>query len=287
MSQKTAKKQPGVTNISLTVPKAKVAETYQAVLKDAAKNVSIKGFRKGKAPIAQVEKSLDKAKLYQQVLETLLPELISEEIKKKGLKPIANPKLKPVSMKENQDWNFIVEVIEFPDFKLGDYKKHVKGALQATKIWVPGDDKSKPTTENRQPKTDKSLSDKRLKKVFDALLDNVSVPVAATLVSEDVNRTLTRLLDQTQKLGVTIDQYLASLGKTSQQLRDEYAKTAEENLKLEFILQKIADEINPTVTDQEVDDLTKTIPTQSASKRTYIKAIIRKRKTIDYLLKLA
>jgi len=58
---------------TLTLTHQAVSKTYQTILAEAAKDVTVKGFRKGKAPLSSVEAQLDKAKIYETVLNRLLP----------------------------------------------------------------------------------------------------------------------------------------------------------------------------------------------------------------------
>ncbi len=296
---KLSTKPDGTVELPLTIAKAKVASTYAQLLNDAVKTAEIKGFRKGKAPRDVVEKNLDTSKLYQNVLEHLLPETISAIIKQYHLKIVASPKLTPISMEPDADWKFTLEIATFPQFELGDYKTRIREALRTTKIWLPGQDKPKSVSATSSPKPDstpedrQSLSDKRLGKVFDTLLDNISVPIPQMLIDDEVNKALSKLLNQIQKLGLTIDQYLASLNKTSQELRTEYQKTATNSLKLEFILQKISEDLKIEVPDKDIEAMIAAVPDEKTrknlrepSEKTYIASVLRKRYTIDSLLRL-
>jgi len=293
----TAKKLDGTVEIPVTVPKARVDSAYQKLLHETTKNAEIKGFRKGKAPKNTVEKNIDKSAIYQKVLQSLLPDLLSTAIKTNNLKPISNPQLKTISMQEGHDWQFTLKIVEFPQFKLGKYKDHIRGALRASKIWVPGDEKASSTQPKTspEPKTQnkQTLTDKRLKKVFDTLLEKIDVPVAKILIDEEVNRSLSKLLDQVQKLGLTIEQYLQSMGKNTDSLRKDYQKTAKTNLKLEFILHKIGDDLKIPVSEQEIQTMIDALPDektkqayQKPAQKNYLKGVVRKRKTIDALMKL-
>ncbi|MBI2010464.1 MAG: hypothetical protein HYS86_04835 [Candidatus Chisholmbacteria bacterium] len=285
----------GTITFTVTIAKVKVAQAYSEALNHSTKVAEIKGFRKGKAPKETVEKALGKTKLYEHALEHLLPEVTGLALQKHQLKPIISPRLTPIALEADKDWQFKLEVVETPQFELGDYKDKVKGALAATKIWVPGQDKNEKVEDPElSRRTDnQSLSDKRLAKIFDALLDNISVPLPKLLIDDEVNRALSKLLDQIQKLGLTLDQYLASTGKTSKALREDYQKTAMANLKLEFILQEIARDLSVEVEETEIDQMIAAIPDEktresfkSSTQRAYVKSVLRKRKTIEALQKL-
>ncbi len=145
-----------------------------------------------------------------------------------------------------------------PQISLGDYQAEVRGALPAS-------------------------DDQKLGLVFDALLKTAKLSVSPILINQEKNQALSRLLDQVNRLGLTIDQYLASKHLTSQQLQEEYATTAVTNIKLEFILQAIAQDLKIKPKSTDIDQLAAKSPDTPKS---YITAILTKRLTIDALLKL-
>src|SRR3990167_1598620 len=83
--------------------------------------------------------------------------------------------------------------------------------------------------------------------IINALLEEADVELSDELIKNEANRLLADLVDQTRQVGLTIEQYLISKGKTNDQLKAEYAQTANRNLTLEFTLMEIADRENITV----------------------------------------
>lgn len=269
-----------------TIPWKKAKKAYDRVLKEVATKTTIKGFRKGKAPLGLVEKSLDKAKLYEEVIKSLLPETYGQAIKQHNLNPIVLPKIEVIALKEGEDWQFKAKACEKPEIKLGNYQQIVKGELNKSKIWTP--DKGQP-----EKKGETEPSEQKIKTVTKALLDNVKVEIPEILLENEVNRMLSQLLDQVNSLGMTIQQYLASKGITQEKLRRDFWMQAQETLKLEFILQEIVREQNIKVTPEEIEKMIKAIPDQNSRKafdnpqeKAYISLVIAKRKAIDYLLSL-
>lgn len=289
---------------TLTIPKADVSKTYAHVLEEAVKDSNLKGFRKGKAPKKLVEESIGQDKLYDSVVNHVVPEYYIKEVKKRQLKPITAPKITAKNLKPGTDWELEIEVAQMPEIQLGDYQKYVKDAkaTAAAKdaIWVPGKDNGTPasaTPADPTATTDKKPAgpdeNQTLKVVFDTLLEHISLEVPELLVEQEVSRALSRLLNQVDQLGLTIEQYLSSMNTTSEKIRQEYAKTATESLKLEFILQAVADEQKISVTDKEIDQMIASLTSDQEKKtlntpeqRANLTAILRKRKTVDYLLKL-
>jgi trigger factor len=89
-------------------------EAYHHLVKE----VSIPGFRKGKAPRVVLEQQIGKGALLQEALEHLVPQLYKEAIQSKNLEPIAEPELE-ITQSEPLIFKAIVSLR--PEVKLGDY----------------------------------------------------------------------------------------------------------------------------------------------------------------------
>src|SRR5690242_17363655 len=74
------KKPDGSISFDLTLSAKTIATEYQHVLKEIVGTAEVKGFRKGKAPVAMVEAQSDKSKLYSHVLDHLLSPAYSQVI---------------------------------------------------------------------------------------------------------------------------------------------------------------------------------------------------------------
>lgn len=275
-----------VFTLEFSVPWSKVKNVYQEVLKQVVDNTTLKGFRKGKAPQELVEKNIDKAKLYEEVIRKLLPETYDAAVKQHRLAPIINPKIEVVSLKENSDWQFKATSCERPIVKLGNYQQLIKGELAKTKIWTPG--KGKP-----EDKSTSQSQEEKLSLVTQLLLKNISVDLALMLVEDETNRLLSRFLDQVNSLGMTIDQYLSSKTLTKEQLKHQYQHQAEDTLKIEFILQAIVEDKAIKVEASEIDNIIQGNKDEKVRQefnapmqKVYLAAVLAKRKAIDFLLTL-
>jgi FKBP-type peptidyl-prolyl cis-trans isomerase (trigger factor) len=269
--------------LEITIPTSLVASTYTEVLTEMAKNTTVKGFRKGKAPKEMAEKQIGKENVYEEVVQHLVSQTYFEAVKQHNLHPIVNPKVTPVSMQEGKDWVVKATACEIPEVKLGDYKQAVKGLKATSKIWTP--DKANQADENK----DKAETVK-LDQIFDELLKQATIEIPDLLIESEANRLLSQLVDQVNAVGMTVQQYLDSKGKTQEQLRAEYAQAAIKTLKMEFILAKIAEEEKIAVMDKEIDDIISKTQDPYAKKsfespdqRNYLALIIRKQKTVDFL----
>lgn len=208
----------------LIIPWEKVKAEYQKILAAAGEKAEIDGFRPGKAPLNLVEEKIGKQRIYQDVIDAVVPAAYREEVGKQGLKPIITPRLKPVKLTENQDWEFEVAVVQLPEVNLGEWEANISLALAALK-----------------PEEDKKTNDaKRLQAAFDTLLKTAKVDLPQMLVDEEVNIQLSKLVDQVKAVGMTIEQYLSAKRFTAEKLRADYEKTARDALSLNLALDAVA-----------------------------------------------
>lgn len=272
----------------LTIKKSDIKKGRDSVIEAAAKDIQLKGFRKGKAPINMVEKSLGEKVITEKTLDKILPKAYADVVVKKKLRPIVTPKIIPTKLEADKDWEFDVEIAQRPEISLGDYKKHVKSALKNIKPAKPT--KTKKTKDPKSPQ-EPSEYDQKIKAVFDTLLENINLKISPLLIDEEVNNQLSRLSEQIQKLGLSVEQYLTSMKTTPEKLKEEYQKTAKENLTLEFILDEIAKDLKIKASESEIDDLLKGVGSKEVSDRiksdpremSNINHMIEKRKTVDKL----
>jgi|CXWL01.1.fsa_nt_gi FKBP-type peptidyl-prolyl cis-trans isomerase (trigger factor) len=270
MEIKLIKTEKSTAYIEILASAKEVTEEETHTLAHMAEETTIKGFRKGKAPLNVVKNSLDPEKLKQRTVTHLLGHAIDQAIKDLKLKVIANPRLvKEDTLKP--DWTFTLEFPLYPQFELGDYQPKVKAALKTLPAQI----------DDKQP----GNNDKRLKVTFDTLLDTVKMEIPQALLDEEVNRSLSRLVSQTESLNLTIEDYLKSIKKTPQSLREEYQKTAAESLKLDFLLFAIARDQKLTVSEDEVKSLQGAAQVKETD-RPYLESVLLKRKAVDSLLKL-
>jgi trigger factor len=114
--------------------------------------VSIPGFRKGKAPRAILVQHIGKKSLLEEALEHLIPQLYEQAIESQKIEPIARPQIE-VTQTEPVVFKAIVSLK--PEVKLGDYhsirlepspeieiaKKEVTAAMEESRerqgAWVP------------------------------------------------------------------------------------------------------------------------------------------------------
>lgn len=274
--------------ILLTIPWKEVKVKYDSVVEMAVKQVVVKGFRKGKAPKNMAEKQLDQERVWQQTLEELLPVYYSKVITKEKLQPVVQPRIQLQKAAPDNDLVIKITTAEKPELNLGKYKEAIAKLKGESKIWTP--DKAgkvvKPEDVAKGVSKDKKIG---LNEILGVVLKEVELSLPAFMIEEQTNKELSSLIDQAKQVGMTIEQYAQSKGLSTQQLRDQKKVEAENTLKLEFILEKIADEDKITVEDKEIEDFFKAskenLTNEEQSKQRYfVASLIRRRKTLQHLL---
>lgn len=275
MNSILAKHEDGTIELTVTIPISLVEKTKASVIEEHVNQAQLPGFRKGMAPKAMVEKSLDKDHLREDTLRKLLPEGYSGAIKEHKISPIINPKIHVEKLEDDKDWVFKAFTCEAPGVTLKNYKEAIKKITAKTKIVIPG----------------KEQTPVGFEEIAKELLNQATVIIPNVIIDSEVDRLLSQTLDEVKKLGLTLEQYLASTGRNVEGLRGEYRIKAQNDIKLEFILQKIAETEKITVEEKEIDEAITQAKTeaekQNLSANRYLLAnIIRQQKTLDFLRSL-
>jgi len=285
ITSNVAKSGDGTVQITFTIPFALINKSREATALELGKTLEIPGFRKGKAPLDKLLSAIPPQTLIEKTLASMLPEALGKTIQENKIKPVMYPKLELISAEEDKDWQVRAVTAELSEIKLGDYKKQVSDALKAKAIWTPGSGDPKEGT------TEKTKEEKE-QIVINTLIEKIDLSLPKVLVEEEVNKRLSQLLERIEKLGLSLDGYLLSIGKTSEQVRGEYEDNAKEALKIDLILGTIAQnekvEIDPKIVDEAIKassadpSLAKSLDTPE--QRAAIEAVLKKKEVLSKLI---
>lgn len=278
MPKTQIEKQPdGTIKITLHLAQEDIAKTGNTVIDDLAKEATVQGFRKGKAPKDLAAQQLNPEAIREEILKKLLPQAYMEAVQEHKLKPIMNPKMHVEKVEEGKDWVFNALTCEMPEVDAGNYKKNIQKITAKSKIIIPGKEEA-----SKKPPMDE---------IVKTLLEDAKVTVPDVLVEQEADRLLSQLLNDVKRLGLSLDQYLGSTGRKPEDLRNEYKKRAEDDIKLEFVLQKIAELEKVSVDEKEIEEAIQ--KAKDPSERQHMEAnkyllagILRQQKTLDLLANL-
>jgi FKBP-type peptidyl-prolyl cis-trans isomerase (trigger factor) len=256
----------GGIEVLFSIPADIILTTKDETLKEFAIDANIPGFRKGKAPIAKVEETISEEKLSEHILSHILPEAFTDSIKEHKFNPAIYPKFeatKITSIKNLTDdgvWEIKAVTCELP------------------KIVIPKDLKKKLKSDEKNQSV-----------LVQSLLENVKLELPKMLIAEEVNARLSQVLDRIEKLGLTLEGYLKSVGKDVIKLRSEYEIQAKDAISLELILNEVANMEKIDVTEAEIDDFIKTTGEElnkvEKEQRDVLRRVILRKKALENLAK--
>lgn len=287
MAKHTTKKLPKNTiEILMDIPWATIETEYKKAFDKLAQDLTVEGFRKGKAPKEIAEKNLPKDRVYDTMIRAYVPVKYEEIIKEDKLQPIYSPKIELVKAKENEDWQVKFTVPLQPEIDLKNYKdivKKAKAEADKPEIWTPGKDK-----EAKEP-TPGAKKEMAMQAALNALVDKVKVEISDVILDDEVNRRMTKLIDDIQRLGMTVENYVKAKNLTVDQLKDQFKKEIEETYKIEFILQQIADDEKIQVEKEDLDKMMVGLKDEKDKQAFmqnayYYATLLRKQKTLEHLI---
>src|SRR5881275_1677601 len=117
VTERLPKSQVGM---SIEVPAEVVDATYDRVLNRLASRAKIEGFRPGKAPRALVEARIGPAVLREEVVETMVPEVVQQALDEKSLDPIDNPDVEVLELERGRPAKLKATISVMPEVTLPD-----------------------------------------------------------------------------------------------------------------------------------------------------------------------
>lgn len=239
------------TVLTLTIPMSVHKKAYGTSLQRIAGVVTVPGFRKGKAPTNLVETQVGPAKILDQVLEDVLPEIYAQAVKKAGIVPLVQPHLEVKELPPEGDWTIQASTAVAPKIVLGDWKKI---ATSAGKEFSPQKATEGSEGEEKKP-TAEEVDQQKLSFVFGKIIESINPKIAPLLLEHETRRQIEEFARHLASHRMELDQYLQATGKTVETLQQEYAASSVATLQLEFVLDAITSEMDPKPTEKEIEEL--------------------------------
>jgi len=288
MKVTTEKLKKSALKLTVTVEAEKVKKAYEDVLEEKVKTTAVEGFREGKAPKNMVEEKLGVSALYGDAVNLLLQTYYVQAVKENHINPLSNPKIEIKEFDLDKDFIFTAEVATKPEVEVKPFKDALKKKYEekTKELKKENEEKIKKGEEVTLDHVHLHAND-----VLDVLLDKSEVEIADILIEEEANRMLTQLLQQIKAIGLSVEDYLKAQQTDVEKLQEGYKKSAENNLKAEFILSKLVQDEKIEIEEKEIDeafdmagvsgvDERKTDPVE----RFYVKTILQKNKLISNLI---
>ena len=120
MSYTVENLEKSMAKITITVDADAFEEAMVKSYNKNKKNISIQGFRKGKAPRKMVEKLYGPEVFYEDAANFAIPDAYEEAAKESGF--VSRPEIDVVEIEKGKDFVFTATVAVKPEVTLGDYK---------------------------------------------------------------------------------------------------------------------------------------------------------------------
>jgi trigger factor len=130
-------------NLVVEIPSAVVDAEIERVARDYSKAARIPGFRPGKVP-ARVVKQRFRDQILHDVAHGLIPRVVDEALRERGLEPIDTPDIRDVLVEEGQPMKFTASFETVPPIEPGDY-----GSITLRRPKVAVDDPAVEQVEDR------------------------------------------------------------------------------------------------------------------------------------------
>ena len=121
MERKVTKLEHGHVQVEVKVDEKTWKAAQDKAFNKLAENVTIDGFRKGKAPKNLVKSKIDPMKVLDEAINALLPQMYQEILEKDGVRPYARPAVDVTKVSDTElEVKFLLAVA--PEVQLGQYK---------------------------------------------------------------------------------------------------------------------------------------------------------------------
>lgn len=287
--QTEVKKLPKSTlELKITVPAEDVGKVWKQTLESLREKVEIKGFRKGNAPLDLLEKSLDQSKVKEEVLNELLKKYYVEALKENKISAIGDPKVDVEGLEKDKDFVFTATVAVKPSVKLKDYKQTLKEKAKEKKQKAQKDKEE--ALKSGKP-LDQIHDHLHTDEIINAIAEATEVEISDLLIEDEVNRYMTRLLNQLQTLGMEVEDYLKAQRKEPEQLRGEFSQMAENNLKAEFGMAEAIIQEKIQVSDEDIENFIKASGDEKTAEEAkkpevkwYLRSILEKNRLLEKIM---
>lgn len=122
MNVKNVEKEAVHAKVTALVSRAELEPAINKVYLKIRKDISIPGFRKGKAPRMVIEAAYGKHVFFEDAIEELFPEIYKECVLTQDIKPVGRPSVSGLVINDDESVTLTIETDLYPEVKLGEYK---------------------------------------------------------------------------------------------------------------------------------------------------------------------
>ena len=118
----TEKQEHSVVALTIEITKAEFEAAKDKAFKKTGKNITVPGFRKGKAPRKMIEKLYGEGVIFEEAFNIIYPDAMEMAVEKSGIKPVGRADVDLGDPAEEGGLTIIAKVPVEPEVELGEYK---------------------------------------------------------------------------------------------------------------------------------------------------------------------
>ena len=122
MSVQVEKLEKNMAKLTIEVSAEEFGKAMQKAYQKQKNHISLPGFRKGKAPMAMIEKMYGPQVFYEDAANILMPEAYANAADESGLDIVSQPDIEVTQIEKGKTFIFTAEVAVKPEVVLGGYK---------------------------------------------------------------------------------------------------------------------------------------------------------------------
>ena len=243
------KSQVGMT---IEVPAALVDATYERVLNRLASRAKIEGFRPGRAPRQLIEARVGPAALREEVVETIVPEVVQQALREKAIDPIDNPDVEVVELERGRPARLKATITVMPEVTLGDTASAIYTPDQSVEVT---DEMVDHRIEHLREPLAEITPVEREARMGDVIVMDVEVEVGGEVVESETRKAMEGELKEgvllPELLGVIPGTFVDETREATVQFPDDYSepKLAGKEGTIRVTLRGVKEKVLPPLDD--------------------------------------
>ena len=122
MNVKNVEKEAVHAKVTVEITRAELEPSLNKVYLKVRKDISMPGFRKGKAPRMVIEAAYGKHVFFEDAVEEMFPDIYKECVLTQDMKPVGRPGVSKLDIGDDDSVTLVIETDLYPEVTLGQYK---------------------------------------------------------------------------------------------------------------------------------------------------------------------
>lgn len=132
MNVKSVEKEAVRAKVTVEITRAELEPALNKVYLKVRKDITMPGFRKGKAPRMVIEAAYGKHVFYEDAIEELFPEIYQDCVLSQEIKPVGRPSVSAMNIEDDGSVTMTIDTDLYPEVTLGQYKGLTVEKTEAT-----------------------------------------------------------------------------------------------------------------------------------------------------------